>query len=88
MIIPINDEYRISSDKDNWMIDKSSVVKGEVIWTHIKYFMHLESVVNALAELMLKTSDAHNLTEALEVNRKVCKELTDALSPTYKVILK
>lgn len=90
MYIQINEKYRISGDAYHWTIDKKikpnkSYPDG---WQCFKYYTTIGTCVNELAELMLRTSDAKTLADALDTTKTICHELTRALSPTYTVILK
>ena len=86
MILPIDDEYRIKGDKHSWAIQKAKVKKGEITWESVSWFTSLESTVNHLGQLMVRTSDAQTLADALKEIEKVTTLLTHALSPKFKVI--
>ena len=90
MHIQINEQYRISGDVHNWSIDKKvkPTVKKPDGWQAFQYYQTIGACVNGLAELMLRTSDAKTLADALDVTKNVCHTLTSALSPEYEVILK
>jgi len=88
MILPIDDEYRIKGDKHSWAIQKGRMKQGEITWESISWFNSLESTVNNLGQLMVRTSDAKTLTEALIVIEKIATLLTHALSPKFEVIRK
>ena len=86
MIIPIDDEYRIKGDKHSWAIQKGRMREGEITWESVSWFTSLESTVNHLGQLMVRTSDAQTLADALKEIEKVTTLLTHALSPKFKVI--
>jgi len=86
MILPIDDEYRIKGDKHSWAIQKGRIKKGEITWESVSWFTSLESTVNHLGQLMVRTSDAKTLADALKEIEKVTTLLTHALSPKFKVI--
>ena len=86
MILPIDDEYRIKGEKHSWAIQKGRIKKGEITWESDSWFTSLESTVNHLGQLMVRTSDAQTLADALEEIEKVTTLLTHALSPKFKVI--
>lgn len=85
MILPINDKYRIYADESCWMLQKYISKKSG--WKIIKYCPTLESAVSYLSQLMLRTSDAQTLDEALKEVDRICRLLTNALNPEYKLIL-
>jgi len=70
MILPIDDEYRIKGDKHSWAIQKGRIKKGEITWQSISWFTSIESTVKNLGQLMVRTSDAKTLAEALLEDRK------------------
>ncbi len=86
MILPINEKYRIAGDKYCWSIQKSKRKNGHIIWESINWFQSLEHAVNHLGEMMVRTSDAQTLADALKEIEKVTTLLTHALSPKFKVI--
>jgi len=86
MILPIDDDYRIMGGKHSWAIQKGRIKKGEITWESVSWFTSLEHTVNHLGQLMVRTSDAKTLAEALIAIEKVTTLLTHALSPKFKVI--
>ena len=88
MILPIDDEYRIKGDKHSWAIQKGRIKKGEITWESVSWFTSLESTVNHLGQLMVRTSDAKTLAEALVEIEKIATLLTHALSPEFEVTRK
>ena len=86
MILPIDDDYRIKGDKHSWAIQKGRIKKGEITWESISWFTSFEHTVNHLGQLMVRTSDAQTLADALKEIEKVTTLLTHALSPKFKVI--
>ena len=86
MTLPIDDEYRIKGDKHSWAIQKGRIKKGEITWESVSWFTSVESTVNHLGQLMVRTSDAQTLADALKEIEKVTTLLTHALSPKFKVI--
>lgn len=89
MILPIDEKYRIKATKRSWDIQVLYIIKGEEVWKEIGFhYSSLESCVNGLAQLMLRTSDAETLAEALEEVKRVSDTLSRALSPEYEVTAK
>ena len=91
MIIPIDEDYRLASDVRCWSIQKSRRRKdrktGDPITerTAIQWYTSLEQTVKGLGELMVRTSDAQTLTEALEAVERVTTTLGQALAPNFRV---
>ena len=86
MILPIDDDHRIKGDKHSWAIQKGRIKKGEITWESVSWFTSFEHTVNHLGQLMVRTSDAQTLADALIAIEKIATKLTHALSPKFKVI--
>ena len=91
MIIPIDEKYRIKSNKYCWMIQEYGNNKNketgeiETTWTSFKWCNSFEDVVNTLAQLMIRTSSAETLAEALVDVDRVVVTLSRALMPKIEV---
>jgi len=88
MILPIDDKYRIEGDRYSWSIQKPKIRKGHTAWGSINWFTSIEHAVNHLGEMMVRTSDAQTLGEALAEIERVTTLLTHALSMKFEVIRK
>lgn len=55
MMIIIDDNYAIASDKYCWKIQKSGKAKGEIVWQSIKWYASISQAVRGLAELHMDT---------------------------------
>ncbi len=86
MKLPINDTYRITSDKYNWTIQKARIRRNKTTWEGYQYFGSLEACVNGLCELMVMESDARTLAEALAEVKRISTTLTQALAPRFKLV--
>jgi hypothetical protein len=87
MLIPINERYRIASDSRQWMIQELRTRSGAIEWRSKSYFGTIESAVKELGELMVRTSDAQTLVDALADVEKVTTTLSQALTPHSELIL-
>ncbi len=89
MIIPINDNYQLSADQYCWAIQELLLRKrnGEYIqeWKPIRWHRTIEQAVNGLAELMMMTSDAETLVDALAEVKNVSATLGHALQSHFEV---
>lgn len=89
MILPINDKYRIMANKHAWVIQKysESIKDGKIShnWASKGNYIKLEPCIQGLAQLMLRTSDAETLAEALKEVERILQVLTQALEPDYKI---
>ena len=87
MIIDIDDKYAIKSDSRQYML----CVKAEKTKKRpdglkpIQYYHKLENLIQNLAEMMLRTSDAQGVLEVLEENKRILHTLAGALSPHFDV---
>ena len=85
MIIPIDDRYRIQSTKDCWQVARKRVIKGVVDWVPRSHHMDLSQAVNSLYQERVRLSDAETLVEALADADRILRELTEALSPSFRL---
>ena len=85
MMIPINDRYRISSDRYQWMIQEARTRKGEKVWESKWFFGTFPAAVKGLWELMVRESDAQTLVDALADAEKITTTLSLALTPQFEV---
>jgi hypothetical protein len=87
----IDDQYRIKSDKHGWMIQKRNgqcVVEktGEPQYLSIRHYGTLAATLDGLAQLLIRTSEAQTLSEALKEVEAITHKLTSALNTEYRVI--
>ena len=86
MILPIDDEYRIASDRHQWIIQKSHQRKrnGELVteWESQSFFPTYEGAVGELGERMVRAADAVGVADALVAVENVVTTLCQAL-PTH-----
>jgi len=90
MIISINEKYRISSDKRQWIIQTPCKItpKTPSGWRNEQFYVNLSSLVTALSERMLRESNVETLSDALDEVKRIQQELTEALSTNYEVTVK
>jgi hypothetical protein len=85
MIIPINKQYRIVSDEDQWIIQTIRTRKGKEDWQARLYYPDLKAAVEGLGELMVKQSKADTLIRALAAVEEVATQFSQALTPKIDV---
>ena len=85
MMIPINERYRISSDRYQWMIQEVRTRKGDKVWESKWFFGTFPAAVKGLWELMVRESDAQTLADALADAEKITTTLSQALTPQFEV---
>ena len=87
MMIPINDQLRINSDSRQWMIARKRTRKGKESWEARLYFGTLEACLKDIGELMVRTSEANTLADALKAVENVTTTLCQALTPQIRGVL-
>ena len=88
MILPIDDDYRIKGDKHSWAIQKGRMKEGKITWESISWFTSIEHIVNHLGQMMVRTSDAKTLVDALKEIEKIATKLSQALTTKFEVTRK
>ena len=88
MIVPINEQYRITTDPYQWIVQKKRTRKDQDGWESVTYHPTFRSAVQSLGELMVRRSDAATLTEALVEVENVTTSLSQALAPEFSEVLK
>ena len=87
MMIPINDQFRIKSDSRQWMIERKRLRQGKESWEARLYFGTLKACLKDLGELMVRTSKANTLADALKDVENVTATLSQALTPQLDGVL-
>ena len=85
MELDINNKYRITSDKYQWMIQEKRTRKGKIDWKSVSYYPSIEQAIQGLGEMMVRLSDAKTLTDALRDVQNVATQLSHALTPNLEV---
>ena len=80
-IIPINEEFRLTADKHQWIIQQVRTRKGKTDWESQWYFSSIQGALNHLGEVMVRVSGAQTLAEALKAVENVTTTLSQALTP-------
>ena len=86
MILPINEQYRIRSDRYQWITQQPYQRKrnGKLVteWKSQGFFPTFEGAVRGLGECMVRESEAVGFAEALLAVENVVTTLCQAL-PTH-----
>ena len=80
MKLPIDEQYRISSDANQWILQKSRTRKGVQEWESIAYYTDLDPLVKSLTNRMVRESDATTLADALAAIENVTTTISQALT--------
>ena len=88
MIVPINEQYRITTDPYQWIVQKKRTRKDQVDWESVTYHPTFKSALQSLGELMVRRSDAATLADALVDVENVTTTLSQVLAPEFGEVLK
>ena len=80
-IIPINEEYRLTADTQQWIIQRIRTREGKKDWESKWFYPTVQSALKGLGDLMVRRSGAQTLAEALDAVEKVTTMLSQALTP-------
>jgi len=80
MIIPIDNDHRINSDRNQWILQERRTVKGNDVWLNVAYYTSLDSIINHVYDVKLRLSNAEGLTECLAEAKRLNDVLSRALA--------
>ncbi len=81
----IDENYRITSDRNQWIIQRSRKRKGKFVWESIAYFSTLDRCVQRLGVMLCRELETEGVSEALAGIDAVSAKLSQALSPRFEV---
>jgi hypothetical protein len=86
LILPIDHKHRLAADRYGWRVEqyKPRQRQGKQ-WIPILWYSTLESAVNGLVHLRLRTCGAQTLQDALVELERVSARLSTALHPHFTV---
>jgi hypothetical protein len=82
----IDENYRIASDRNQWMIQRSRRRKGKAVWEGFAYFSTLDACVQRLRQMLCRELDTEGVADALAGIDAVSNKLSAALSPDFEVV--
>ena len=85
MIIPINSQYQIQSDRYQWIIAKSRFRNGKKEWQPESFYRSFDHALGSLGGLMVRESKVQTLTESLTHVDHVATTLSQALTLDFVV---
>ena len=88
MIISINEQYRITTDPRQWIVQKKRSRRGKEDWESQTYHHSFESALQSLGEYLVRASETQTLEEALVAVENVATTLSQALTPHSESIVK
>ena len=86
MIIQIDEQYRFTTDPDQWIVQKKHSRKDKEDWESQTYHPSFESALQSLGECLVRESDAETLADALADVEKAITILSQALIPQFEQV--
>ena len=86
MIIQIDEQYRVTTDPYQWIIQKRRSRKGEEDWECLTYHPSLDSAIQGLREHLVRDSDAQTVADALRDISHIDTTLSQALTPRFEAL--
>jgi hypothetical protein len=80
MIIPVNQQFRIFTDENQWIVQEVRNRLGKNIWRSKFFYPTFESALKGLGQLMVRLSEAETLVDAVRDVEKVSTKLSQALT--------
>jgi hypothetical protein len=83
----IDDDYRIKSDKRQWMLQKRSKddKEGNEVWTSFKYQGTLPAIVRTSYEYFVRQSEAEGILELMNESKRIINHLTKISTPVLEI---
>ena len=86
MIIQIDEQYRVTTDPYQWIIQKRRFRKGEEDWECLTYHPSLDSAIQGLRDHLVRDSDAQTVADALRDISHIDTTLSQALTPRFEAL--
>ena len=87
MIIPINEQYRVTTDPYQWIIQRKRTRKGNEVWESQTYHPSVDAAVRSLGERMVRECKTDTLVDALKAVETIATTLSQALMPSLEGVL-
>ena len=87
MIIQIDEQYRVTTDPYQWIVQKKRSRKGKEDWESQTYHPSFEFALQSLGERLVRGSDAETLVDALADAKKAITILSQAHTPQLEQVL-
>ena len=82
LIIRINEQYRVTTDPYQWIIQRKRTRKGNEVWESQTYHPSVDAAVRSLGERMVRECKTDTLVDALKVEEIIATTLSQALTPS------
>ena len=87
MIIQIDEQYRVTTDPYQWIVQKKRSRKDKEDWESQTYHPSFESALQSLGECLVRGSDAETLVDALVDVKKAITVLSQVHTPQLEQVL-
>ena len=84
MIIQIDEQYRVTTDPYQWIIQKKRTRNGREDWRSQTFHPSFASALQSLGETMVRESNASTLSQALADVKTITTTLSQALAVNIK----
>ena len=84
LIIRINEQYRVTTDPYQWIIQRKRTRKGNEVWESQTYHPSFDGVVRSLGERMARECKTDTLVDALKVEETIATTLSQTLTPSIE----
>lgn len=88
LIIRINEQYRVTTDPYQWIIQRKRTRKGNEVWESQTYHPSVDVAVRSLGERMVRECNTDTLVDALKAVETIATTLSQALMPRLEGVLK
>ena len=86
MIIPVNQQFQIKSDRYQWIIQRKRARGSNEVWESQTYHPSADAAVRSLGERMVRESKTDTLVDALKAVETIATTLSQALTPSIEEV--
>ena len=86
MIIRIDEQYRVTTDPYQWIIQKRRTRRGREEWESQTYHPSVDAAVRSLGERMVRECNTDTLVDALKAVETIATTLSQALTPSIEEV--
>ena len=84
MKLRITDQYRITTDEYQYIVNRKRTRKGKLDWDAESYHPSFQGALQHIGERLVRDSDAQTLADAIADVEKVTTTLSQALTPQFE----
>ena len=84
LIIPVNQQFQIKSDRYQWIIQRKRTRKGNEVWESQTYHPSVDAAVRSLGDRMVRECKTYTLVDALKAVEIIATTLSQALRPYFE----